>query len=134
MFSFLTKIWNCIGSWFRFSEPKQHYIEKKKSDWKNPEAGSLNVTVSFVVEMPDNVKPNTVYIVGENDYYWMAGILCPCGCGNFIYLNLLNEANPRWKYKIAKGLISISPSVWRTNGCKSHFFIRRGEVIWAVDY
>lgn len=34
-----------------------------------------------VEESPDALKPNTIYIAGENEYLWFAAMLCPCGCG-----------------------------------------------------
>jgi hypothetical protein len=57
---------------------------------------------------------------------------CPCGCDTTILLNLLADAKPRWKYCITKrGNISISPSIWRKVGCKSHFIIREGRINWV---
>jgi len=57
---------------------------------------------------------------------------CPCGCDTTIFLNLLFDAKPRWKYYITKkGNISISPSVWRKVGCKSHFYIRESRISWC---
>ena len=34
------------------------------------------------------------------------------------------------KYKIEEGKISLSPSIDRFVGCKSHFFLTDGKIIW----
>lgn len=83
-----------------------------------------------VEELPDLLDAKTVYIVGENGYKWYVALLCPCNCSEIIYLNLLRERHPCWEVKIKKALISIVPSVWRTQNCKSHFVINKGNVIW----
>ncbi|WP_410688422.1 DUF6527 family protein [Chitinophaga filiformis] len=56
---------------------------------------------------------------------------CPCGCGKILYLNLLRDYAPYWAYKTEGKIISLSPSVHRTVGCKSHFFITDGKLIWC---
>jgi len=83
-------------------------------------------------EIPDRPKPSTVYLCGENGNYWAAALLCPCGCGETIQLNLLTQARPCWSVQQhADGVASIMPSVWRKKGCGSHFFIRNGRVDWC---
>jgi len=74
-----------------------------------------------------------VYLVGENGDEWVAAFICPCGCKQVINLNLLEyEGRPVWKVQEdSRGRASIVPSVWRHVGCKSHFIIRDGEIIWC---
>lgn len=82
-------------------------------------------------ELPDLLNNKTIYIVGQPEQPWMVAFKCPCGCGNVIHLNLLQDSNPRWRIiKNSKGRITISPSVWRTRGCKSHFFVRKSKIDW----
>lgn len=86
----------------------------------------------YAEDFPELVKENTVYIIGDKKSPWLLAFECPCGCKQIIQLNLLKEADPNWKFKITNGnKISISPSIWRTTGCKSHFFIRNSKVDWA---
>ncbi|HXP45513.1 MAG TPA: hypothetical protein VN833_35045, partial [Candidatus Acidoferrales bacterium] len=42
-----------------------------------------------VEEFPDALDANKLYIAGEHGYFWAAAMLCPCGCGDVIELNLL---------------------------------------------
>ncbi|WP_313710354.1 DUF6527 family protein [Pseudomonas sp.] len=57
---------------------------------------------------------------------------CPCGCGRTIELLVIQEAKPRWDITVdADGLPNLNPSVWLTSGCKSHFWLIRGKVVWV---
>jgi hypothetical protein len=83
-------------------------------------------------DIPDQVAPGTVYVVGEGEHHWAAVMLCPCGCGETIQLNLLPDARPRWRVTLHEdGTATLWPSVWRVRGCGSHFFVRRGWVDWC---
>lgn len=74
----------------------------------------------------------TVYVVGNPDHAWCAVFTCPCGCGDEVALNLLQDVRPRWSVKLERGLeATVSPSVQRTRRCQSHFVIRRGRVEWC---
>lgn len=89
----------------------------------------------FTEDFPENIERQNIYIVGTKKYPWQAAFKCPCGCMATIQLSLLPEDRPCWKYKLDnKKLITLSPSIWRKVGCKSHFFIRKGKVAWARDY
>lgn len=80
---------------------------------------------------PDELLPDRVYAIGENGHLWHVMLVCPCGCGATIALNALPDDSPRWRlYENAEGP-TLSPSVWRTTGCRSHFILRRGDVIWC---
>ncbi|WP_238585809.1 DUF6527 family protein [Comamonas sp. E6] len=57
---------------------------------------------------------------------------CPCGCGQPVELPLIREARPRWSLQVDKdGHPSLEPSVWRRGGCRAHYFVRRGKVVWV---
>lgn len=97
--------------------------------------GKSDFTSKQVDDMPneDEFKSETVYIVGENGYSWLAAFQCPCGCKDIIQLNLLPEANPNWKiYNKKGGKITISPSVERIVGCKSHFNLTNGKAHFLI--
>lgn len=88
--------------------------------------------ISYVVDLPDNLKTRVFYIVGQNEFFWLIAFICPCGCKNSIQLNLLKDANPCWSFSInIKGKINIFPSIWRTHGCKSHFIVRKSKIFWV---
>lgn len=88
----------------------------------------------FLEELPEELDVDTVYIAGEGGHQWFAAMLCPCGCGETLYLNLQSDRRPRWSLTChSDTMISLSPSVWRQVGCKSHFFFRRGHVRWCTS-
>lgn len=63
---------------------------------------------------------------------WSVGMRCPCGCGDTIELMILDEARPRWDIEVdSKRRPTLRPSVWRQTGCRSHFWVRRGQIIWC---
>lgn len=86
----------------------------------------------FVDDIPENVGSRTIYIVGNKEQPWLIAFKCPCGCNNLIQLNLLKEASPLWGYKVTnKNKINVSPSVWRSSGCKSHFHVQKSKINWV---
>ncbi|WP_422846567.1 DUF6527 family protein [Acidovorax sp. M2(2025)] len=57
---------------------------------------------------------------------------CPCGCGQPVELPLIREARPRWSLQVdSDGHPTLSPSVWRSEGCRAHYFVRGGKVVWV---
>jgi hypothetical protein len=82
-------------------------------------------------ELPDTLNPATLYVAGEGPHAWGAAMLCPCGCGDVVQLNLLKQARPCWAIRHHRdGTVSVIPSIWRTKGCRSHFSIRQGRIHW----
>ena len=85
-------------------------------------------------ELPDVIPPRTLVVARDGDDLWSAGMVCPCGCGRRIEVMLLREVKPRWDLAVAgNGRPSLSPSVWAMDGCRSHFWLREGEIHWSRD-
>nr|WP_081092656.1 DUF6527 family protein [Cupriavidus metallidurans] len=83
-------------------------------------------------ELPTRLPFRALTLVRDSDEDWCIGMRCPCGCGQRIELPLLDEANPHWRLRIDKeGRPTLSPSIWLRDGCRSHFFVRAGRVIWV---
>lgn len=88
--------------------------------------------VDEVAEVPEPLAAKTIYLVGERGHLWHVVMLCPCGCQAALYLSALKDDRPRWEVLLdADGAISLSPSVWRQVGCRSHFFVKRGAIEWC---
>jgi len=82
--------------------------------------------------LPAALMGRSVVVAKEDDELWCAGMLCPCGCGEVLELALIAEARPRWSIRVdRRGRPSLSPSVWRRTGCRSHFWLRDGRVRWV---
>lgn len=55
---------------------------------------------------------------------------CPCGCGEEFPVNLDNRAGPAWRlYRNRRSGLTLYPSVWRDDGCRSHYIIWRDHVL-----
>lgn len=96
-----------------------------------PPAAPPPYRIVHLTDDPDELLTETLYAIGENGHLWHVSLVCPCGCGATIALNLLPDDSPCWRlYESADGP-TLSPSVCRTTGCRSHFILRRGYVIWC---
>lgn len=87
----------------------------------------------YVEELPEHLDERVIYVVGEGAQRWFVVFLCPCGCGETLYLSLHADGRPRWTlYEHGGGLISLIPSIRRLIGCRSHFFLKRGQIVWCT--
>jgi len=85
-----------------------------------------------VTDLPDKLKRDRLYIVGEDGYDWSAAMLCPGGCGKVLEMNLLPDAHPVWRITTrADGAASLHPSVWLKTGCACHFVLQEGHIRWV---
>jgi len=112
MKTFLVRVWAWISGWFR--------------------RGEKPLRTAWIEELPDNLDPGTIYVAGENGHLWFAAMICPCGCGETLYMSLQQDRRPCWRLSEDRdGSVTLHPSVWRQVGCRSHFFLRRGQVEWC---
>jgi len=94
---------------------------------------------SFVIEkvkeLPDIFKEGVMYVIyWEDNKFWMAAYLCPCGCGNKTQLPINGfDDKHNWNFTEQNGLPTLSPSILKSDpeGCMSHYFIVKGQVIWC---
>lgn len=102
--------------------------------WRGPPSAPIRPvrTAARVEELPDALDPTRVYLVGERAHLWSVAMLCPCGCGADLHMNLVPGNYACWSVvEHEDETVSLSPSVNRTTGCRSHFFLRRGAVEWC---
>jgi hypothetical protein len=86
--------------------------------------------VESMHELPDDVGV-TLYIVGLSKPKWVV-LSCPCRCGARIDVNLMASREPAWTLSGADKEITLNPSLWMSEKqCGSHFFIRRGRILWV---
>jgi len=58
-------------------------------------------------------------------------IRCPDGCGETLVINLDERAGKAWQLIERTGTVTLFPSVWKENGCKSHFVLWRDRLLWC---
>lgn len=89
-------------------------------------------TKVVIGDLPETLEPRTLFIVEDDGYREQAALLCPCGCGRILHLNLLPDDRPLWRVtEHPNGTASLHPSVWRKKDCGSHFWFRKGRVHWV---
>ena len=82
--------------------------------------------------LPNPLPRRDLVLAREDGEDWCVGFRCPCGCRRAIELLVIPEAKPRWDIKVDEdGAPSLTPSVWLKAGCKSHFWLKRGRVVWC---
>lgn len=97
-------------------------------------SGSAIRRYSGVISVPDQsaartgaLESETIAIVERGVPRW-AVFRCPCGCGELLTINLDRRVGPHWRLIRRKSGVSLSPSVWRTSGCHSHFILWKNQV------
>lgn len=87
--------------------------------------------VAIDQDVPERIESRTLHLIGEQDKFWLAVMKCPCGCQDVINLPMSANARPCWKAFIQSNKPTLSPSIHRTTGCRSHFFLKAGRVVWC---
>lgn len=79
--------------------------------------------------IPDKLDPGILYVSKE---FGIAMHLCPCGCGSSISTPI---GPTEWSICQTKTGPTLNPSVgnWQ-EACRSHYWIRGGEVVWAESW
>lgn len=86
----------------------------------------MRLSHAFVTDIPQFLDPGRLYVSLE---YGTAAHLCCCGCGNEVITPLTPTD---WSVIYNGETVSLDPSVGNWNlPCRSHYWIRRGEVLWA---
>jgi hypothetical protein len=61
-------------------------------------------------------------------------LVCPDGCGEILTINLDPRSGKAWRLDRRHGELTLYPSIWRKQGCKSHFIIWRDLVRWCDGF
>jgi hypothetical protein len=92
------------------------------------------LTVVRTDELPDTLSHRHLYVIGERGEDWYAAMVCPCGCEDTVELNLIPPGRPHWQLTEHRDRTpTLTPSIWRQVECRSHYWVRRGLVVWATD-
>jgi len=79
--------------------------------------------------MPDELRPSVLYVSKE---FETAHHLCACGCGAKIRTPL---GPTEWTLDETPRGPTLWPSIgnWQ-QACQSHYWIRKGEIVWAEKW
>lgn len=82
--------------------------------------------------LPERLPRRNLILAREDGEDWCVGLHCPCGCGERLEMMTLGNVAPRWDVQLdGKGRVSLHPSVWRRVGCRSHFWVKAGKIVWC---
>lgn len=56
---------------------------------------------------------------------------CPDQCGDLLTINLDDRAGPAWRSYRRSNRLTVYPSVWRKDGCRSHFILWDDRLLWC---
>jgi hypothetical protein len=88
--------------------------------------------VEFVDTIPENINPDVLYVCRK---YMITEHICPRGCGSRVPLPIIDgqpsgdPLDKTWGYVNEGGLITLSPSILFTGGCRSHYHIQKNRVV-----
>ncbi|MDO8863245.1 DUF6527 family protein [Haliea sp. E1-2-M8] len=87
---------------------------------------TTRIDYELVEFIPEKLEDGVLYI---SEPYKTAAHKCACSCGE----EVITPLNPTdWKVKIQGGRVSLNPSIGNWSfACRSHYWIRNGEVIWS---
>jgi hypothetical protein len=115
IFQTITWLWERLWSWIRGKPIEERLFRVARID-----------------EEPDHPAPRTLYMIEDAGQIWAALMSCPGGCGQVLHMNLIPDTKPVWQLtEHSDGTASLTPSVWRREGCGCHFWLRRGRIEWV---
>ena len=59
---------------------------------------------------------------------------CPDSCGEILTINLDRRSGKAWRIDRRAGKLTLYPSVWREEGCQSHFIMWRDCILWCDSH
>ncbi len=89
-------------------------------------------TAPYFHEAAERVpNPGDCVVVERSDVQRQLVLRCPDGCGEILPINLDRRAGPAWRFFNKDHRASLFPSIDRPTGCRSHFILSRGRIIWC---
>lgn len=89
----------------------------------------MKIKLQHVHFMPKTLEPGILYVSKE---FCTAAHLCACGCGSKIRTPL---GPTEWSVNETENGPTLRPSIgnWQI-ACRSHYIIKKGEVLWCGDW
>lgn len=91
--------------------------------------------VNFVDKMsdlPDELGKDAFVVRKGGRDVWLV-FRCPCDVNHRLTINLSRARHPSWSVQVKEGALTVYPSVWVTDTCRSHFWIRNSEIVRAYS-
>jgi len=75
---------------------------------------------------------NPLVIVSSAGMAKRLEFMCPCDCKERVSLYVGRGGGRAWRIRLEEGRLSVTPSIQRQTGCRSHFFILRSQALLLV--
>lgn len=83
---------------------------------------------------PADLRPGELYLVGTPTRWKWVCLRCPDACGALLQLSLNPRGRPCWTASLDwLGRPTVHPSIHQLDGCRSHFWIHRGRIVWCPE-
>lgn len=106
------------------------YIARKAADLFRRSRYSGVRTVERMSEVPKKTGA-LIFLVERGGHAQWAVFDCPCCRGHRLTVSLRESDHPHWTAKRHGARLSLYPSLWLKENCKSHFWIRENKVSWV---
>lgn len=135
MFEALTRaVANCARAFRAWLETFASSLQRALGGlpWRKESSDRLRYSFKRVADRDqEELRPWVIQIEHRGGKDRWLHLLCPCGCGSVISLNLMQSSKPFWTITFKDRRITVTPSVDKRTGCRSHFFIEDGALVWA---
>lgn len=79
----------------------------------------------------EELRPNLLFVEMRGGFVKWAHLSCP-KCGDHIQLPMAGAQ--RWALRVdILRRPTLAPSIWETESCGAHFFVRKGDIMWCED-
>lgn len=90
------------------------------------------IAIEVVAERPARPRPHRLYVTRQQNEPAFGSLVCPCGCREVLQLRFFGHRRPRWFVTWdRRRSATVTPSIWRRSGCKSHFYLTGGRIRWC---
>lgn len=86
--------------------------------------------VDRVSDIPKKTD-SSIFLVERDGRYQWAVFDCPCRTGHRLTVSLRKTEQPHWAANCQGSKVSLYPSLWLGDNCRSHFWIRDNKVNWV---
>lgn len=83
-------------------------------------------------EAVDLLKNPGDYVVVHRGVPRSVVMACPDACGEILTLNLDRRTGKAWRIYGDPNRISMYPSIWKDSGCRAHFILWHGRILWCL--
>ncbi len=95
------------------------------------------VVLNRWLEKGERVPPGEIWIFHHPDDGKLEAVdfICPCGCGNHVWTPVTPMSEPKQEHhwQFDEKTTTVFPSIRWLSGCKAHFNITNGKVVWHGD-